>query len=56
MNVNYLKVKNIPNKIDTKFYYKLVFFVLEEDESLDYNIFLFWQEMTSLILKQLLIS
>ena len=41
MNVNYLKVKNIPNKIDTKFYYKLVFFVLEEDESLDYNIFLF---------------
>ena len=55
MNANHLNIKNIPNKIDTKFYYELVYFVLEEDESLDYNIFVFGEERTSLIRTKLLI-
>ncbi len=41
MNAQHLKIKNIPNKINSKLYYELVFFILEEDESLDYNFFVF---------------
>ena len=55
MNANHLNIKNIPNKTDTKFYYELVYFVLEEDESLDYNIFVFGEERTSLVRTKLLI-
>ena len=55
MNAQHLKIKNIPNKIISKLYYELVFFVLEEDESLDYNLFVFGEERTSLIRIKLLI-
>ena len=55
MNAKHLNIKNIPNKIDTQFYYELVYFVLEEDEYLDYNIFVFGEERTSLIRTKLLI-
>ena len=55
MNAKHLNIKNIPNKTDTKFYYELVYFILEEDESLDYNIFVFGEERTSLIRTKLLI-
>ena len=55
MNAQHLKMKNIPNKIISKLYYELVFFVLEEDESLDYNLFVFGEERTSLIRTKLLI-
>ena len=55
MNAKHLNIKNIPNKTDTQFYYELVYFVLEEDESLDYNIFVFGEERTSLIRTKLLI-
>ena len=55
MNAKYLNIKNIPNKTDTKFYYELVYFVLEEEESLDYNIFVFGEERTSLVRTKLLI-
>ena len=55
MNSKHLNISNIPNKIDAKFYYELVYFVLEEDEALDYNIFVFGEERTSLIRTKLLI-
>ena len=55
MNAQHLKIKNIPNKIDTQLYYELVYFILEEDESLDYNLFVFGEERTSLIRVKLLI-
>ena len=55
MNAKHLNIKNIPNKTNTKFYYELVYFVLEEDEALDYNIFVFGEERTSLIRTKLLI-
>ena len=55
MNAKHLNIKNIPNKTDTKFYYELVYFILEEDESLDYNIFVFGEERTSLVRTKLLI-
>ena len=55
MNAQHLKIKNIPNRTDTQLYYELVYFILEEDESLDYNIFVFGEERTSLIRTKLLI-
>ena len=55
MNAQHLKIRNIPNKIDSQFYYELVYFILEEDETLDYNIFVFGEERTSLIRTKLLI-
>ena len=55
MNAQHLKIKNVPNKIDTQLYYELVYFILEEDEYLDYNIFVFGEERTSIIRTKLLI-
>ena len=55
MNAQHLKIKNIPNKTDSQLYYELIYFILEEDESLDYNIFAFGDERTSLIRTKLLI-
>ena len=55
MNAQHLKIKNIPNKINSQLYYELVYFILEEDESLDYNLFVFGEERTSLIRTKLLI-
>ena len=55
MNAQHLKLKNIPNKVDSQLYYELVYYILEEEESLDYNIFVFGEERTSLIRTKLLI-
>jgi hypothetical protein len=55
LNAQHIKMKNIPNKTDSQLYYELVYFLLEEDESLDYNIFVFGEERTSLIRTKLLI-
>ena len=55
MNAQHLKIKNIPNKTDSQLYYELIYFILEEDESLDYNIFAFGDERTSMIRTKLLI-
>ena len=48
-NAKNANIKKIPNKMDSEFYYELIYFILDSDEYLDYNIFTFGTEKTSSI-------